>query len=81
LARHESADIAALDDIAAALDRQREAIAIVAARQRSSLSREDYNELREVLEAAEVIRERVADLRQKASKQYQQGQVYATTKV
>lgn len=67
MARPENAELAAFDDIAAFLDQQREAVAIIAARQRGTLTREDYNELRTILRANEQIALQVACLRKQAS--------------
>ncbi len=68
---NESRELSALDDALAAIDQQREAVAIIAARNRGRLRPADIEELREILAACDRIQAYVLDARTVASKTYQ----------
>lgn len=69
--RPESSELAALDDALAAIDQQREAVAVIAARSRGRMRRADIQELETILAACDRISEYIHQERLIVSRQYQ----------
>lgn len=69
----ESREIAAIDDISAALSAQRESVLILATRWRGRFDTDDYEELRRILDACDRIQGYHLVIRAGVSKQYQEG--------
>lgn len=71
MARPESEEIATLENALAALDQQREAVALIAARNRGRLRRTDLAELAVILAACDRIAAYIHHERLTVSRQYQ----------
>lgn len=71
MSRPESSELAALDDALAAIDQQREAVAVIAARNRGRLRKSDITELEAILAACDRISTYIHQERLIVSRQYQ----------
>lgn len=71
MSRPESSELAALDDALAAIDQQREAVAVIAARNRGKMRRADWIELETILAACDRISDYIHQERLIVSRQYQ----------
>ncbi len=71
MARSESKELAALDDLAAVLDQIRESVAIIATRQRGRLTRREAEELSAILSATDRGFGYLAEVREPVSQAYQ----------